>query len=216
MGLAARVVTRPGRARPVCDSGRGPGSESPGQSPRRAVRCGAVRGVPSASGSRGSGSRSHQDPPRAWPGDAEVWPAGSAGGTGRGLRSGRMPSSRRSRGGVRGGGAGGGSRSLRNFARRAGDSGRGKLCPRGTEQSLGGGGERAGRRPSAVCFFSLPAAAAGDEEEEEDGGAQAERPRPPGVTVAPSGFPAPLLPPPFPQGPGHACAVRGGRPDLAS
>lgn len=110
MGLAARVVTRPGRARPVCDSGRGPGSESPGQSPRRAVRCGAVRcgaGVPSASGSRGSGSRSHQDPPRAWPGDAEVWPAGSAGGTGRGLRSGRMPSSRRSRGGVRGGGAGG-------------------------------------------------------------------------------------------------------------
>lgn len=59
---------------------------------------------------------------------------------------------------------------------------------------IGGGGRGrgrpAGRRPSAVCFFSLPAAAAGDE----DGGAKAERPRPPGVTVAPSGFPVPLPP----------------------
>lgn len=196
MGLAARVVTRSGRARPVCDSGRGPGPESPGQSPR-----GAVRGVPSASGSRGSGSRSHQDPLRAWPGAPRSGLRG-AWGTGRGGRGAGGCRALRGAGEVCGG-----ARSATSPARRAGTRAGKTLSPWNRAEI---GGRPAGRRPSAVCFFSLPAAAAGDEEE--DGGAEAERPRPPGVTVAPSGFPAP----PSPQGPGHACAVRGGRPDLAS
>lgn len=49
MGLAAWVVTRSGRARPVCDSGRGSGIREPG--------------VPPATGSRGSGLRRVRAPP---------------------------------------------------------------------------------------------------------------------------------------------------------
>lgn len=134
--------------------------------------------------------------------DAEVWPAGSVGDrTGDAERADAELSAEPGRC------AGALAPQLRPPAERG--LGPGKLCPRGTEQRLGGGGSGrgrpVGRRPSAVCFFSLPAAAAGDEE---DGGAKAERPRLPGVTVAPSGFPAPLPP----QGPGHACAVRAGVP----
>lgn len=189
MGLAARVVTRSGRARPVCDSGRGPGPESPGQSPRGAVRgsrrrLGAVargRGATRIRRARGPGRRGLACGERGGPdgGDAELAgaelsaePGRCAGALAPQLRPPACPPAARG-------------------------LGPGKLCPRGTEQRLGGGGSGrgrpAGRRPSAVCFFSLPAAAAGDEEE--DGGAEAELPRPPGVTVRPVGISRSPFPP---------------------
>lgn len=150
VGLAAWAVTRSGRARPVCDSGRGSGI---GEPRGLAARCRGPAGVWGAV-ARGT----------------EVWPAGwraqpglrGARGTGRGdgTRSGRMPSTRRrSRGGVRG-------RSPRNFtpARRPprGGLGPGKLCsppsraePRLGAAGAGGGGRRGDGQALFVSFHFL-------------------------------------------------------------
>lgn len=161
-----------------------PRSGDPREPRAVAARCGAVRC---------GGPVGVWEP---WLGVAEVWPAGSVGGTGRGGRGAGGCRALRGAGEVCGG-ARSATSPARPPARRAGTRAGKTLPPAEPSRDWGaagaGGGRPAGRRPSAVCFFSLPAAAAGDEEE--DGGAEAERPRPPGVTVAPSGFPAPPPPP---------------------
>lgn len=154
------------------------------------------RGSAGVWGATARGRGRCQDPPRARAGRGTSrsgsWaPPGlrESTGSGRGA-GGRTRSSQPSWGGVRGRSAG----DFTPAARRAGGLGAGQtFSPPSSGRDWG---RRAGWLPSAVGFLSLPAAAAGDE----DGGAGAERPGPPGVTVAPSGFPA--LPNPPGPGPG--------------
>lgn len=174
----------------------GPGPESLGDSPHRA-------GVPLASGGHGSGSRRV----RALPGsaaraarDAEVWLAGAPGaagstGTGRGAELGWCA-----------GALGPQLHSGRPAAR--GTHVRQTFSPPSPAE-IGGGGRGRGCGQALFVSFHFPRQPL----ERRTAGLGRSGPGTPGSDSRPFGI---SRTPHCSQGPGHACAVRGGRPDFAS
>lgn len=163
MGLAARVVTRSGRARPVCDSGRGSRTGEPRGTRRTAL--GSRRRLGATARGRGGCGRC-QEPPRAREArDAEVWLAGAAGSTGTGRGAGGCGALSRPRVVC-------GARSVPQLhslsPRLAGDSRQANFLPAEPRQRLGAAGGAAAKR----CLFPFTSRGSRGEK---DGGAGAER-----------------------------------------
>lgn len=154
MGLAARVVTRSGRARPVCDSGRGSRTGEP-RGTRRTAPGSRLRLGATARGRGGCGRC--QEPPRACAArDAEVWlagAAGAAGSTGTGRGAGGCGALSRPR--VVCGGPLGPATSLLVAPSRGGLA-LGKLSPRGAPAEIGGGGRGRGGGQALFVSFHFP------------------------------------------------------------